>query len=169
VRWQIATSINDTSGKFASGVKVNIKAKIYIYVNSTIQRCPNKIIKIFLIEDFFICHRCQRHRWSTMSSEYLREFSKKFETALMVYSGAWGKLIHEKKTRSRKPRGTVPLMSDIYSPWMNSCRRGTEERAADSYFRQLADSEMPLRLSLLWQANGQFQRSEIFNLQNSTV
>ncbi len=24
-----------------------------IYVNSTIQRCPNKIIKIFLIEDFF--------------------------------------------------------------------------------------------------------------------
>jgi hypothetical protein len=27
-----------------------------------------------------------------------REFSKKFETALMGYSGAWGKLIHEKKT-----------------------------------------------------------------------
>ncbi len=34
-------------------LKVNMKAKIYIYVNSTIQRCPNKIIKIFLIEDFF--------------------------------------------------------------------------------------------------------------------
>ena len=33
--------------------KVNLKAKIYIYVNSTTQRCPNKIIKIFLIEDFF--------------------------------------------------------------------------------------------------------------------
>jgi hypothetical protein len=32
---------------------VNLKAKIFIYVNSTIQRCPNKIIKIFLIEDFF--------------------------------------------------------------------------------------------------------------------
>jgi hypothetical protein len=32
---------------------VNLKAKIYIYVNSTTQRCPNKIIKIFLIEDFF--------------------------------------------------------------------------------------------------------------------
>jgi hypothetical protein len=32
---------------------VNLKAKIYIYVNSTIQRWPNKIIKIFLIEDFF--------------------------------------------------------------------------------------------------------------------
>jgi len=28
------------------------------------------------------------------SSEYLREFSKKFEMAVMVYSHAWGKLIH---------------------------------------------------------------------------
>jgi hypothetical protein len=27
---------------------------MYIYVISTIQRCPNKIIKIFLIEDFFL-------------------------------------------------------------------------------------------------------------------
>ncbi len=43
-----------------------------------------------------ICHRCRWYQWSTLSCEYLREFSKKFETALMVYSGAWGKLIHEK-------------------------------------------------------------------------
>jgi hypothetical protein len=34
-------------------LKVNLKAKVYIYVNSTIQRCPNKIYKIFLIKDFF--------------------------------------------------------------------------------------------------------------------
>jgi hypothetical protein len=35
-------------------LKVNLKAKIYIYVNyTTSQRCPNKISKIFLIEDFF--------------------------------------------------------------------------------------------------------------------
>jgi hypothetical protein len=40
-------------------LKVNLKAKIYIYVNSTIQRCPNKILKIFLIEDFF--HLLFRH------------------------------------------------------------------------------------------------------------
>ncbi len=33
-------------------LKVNLKAKMYICVNSTIQRCPSKIIKIFLIEDF---------------------------------------------------------------------------------------------------------------------
>ncbi len=82
-------------------LKVNLKARIYIYVNSTIQRCPNKIIKKFLIEDFFICHRCQRHLWSTLSYEYIREFSKKFETALMLYSEAWGKLIHEKNQKSK--------------------------------------------------------------------
>ncbi len=34
-------------------LKVNLKAKIYLYVNSTIQRRSNKIIKIFLIEDLF--------------------------------------------------------------------------------------------------------------------
>jgi hypothetical protein len=43
-----------------------------------------------------ICRRCRWYRWSTLSCKYLREFSRKFETALMVYSGAWGKLIHEK-------------------------------------------------------------------------
>jgi hypothetical protein len=32
---------------------VNLKAKMYICETSTIQRCPNKIIKIFLIEDCF--------------------------------------------------------------------------------------------------------------------
>jgi hypothetical protein len=34
-------------------LKVNLKAKIYIYVNSITQRCPNKMIKIFLLEGFF--------------------------------------------------------------------------------------------------------------------
>ncbi len=42
-----------------------------------------------------ICH--QRQRWCTLICEYFSEFSNKFKTALMGYSGAWGKLIHEKK------------------------------------------------------------------------
>jgi hypothetical protein len=33
-------------------LKVNLRAKIFIYVNSTTQRCPNKMIKIFLLEGF---------------------------------------------------------------------------------------------------------------------
>jgi hypothetical protein len=34
-------------------LKVKLKETIYLYVNSTNHRCPNKIIKTFLIEDFF--------------------------------------------------------------------------------------------------------------------
>ncbi len=32
---------------------MNLKAKLYLYVNSTSQRYPNKIMKTFMIEDFF--------------------------------------------------------------------------------------------------------------------
>ena len=78
-RWQIIGTISG-----CRQLKVNLKAKIYFYVSSTTQRWTNKIIKIFLIEDFSICHRCRWHRWQTLSCEYLREFSKKFETALML-------------------------------------------------------------------------------------
>ncbi len=31
--------------------------------------------------------------------QYLREFSKKFEMILMLLSGAWGKVIHEKNLK----------------------------------------------------------------------
>jgi hypothetical protein len=59
----------DTGGKFATSVKdaddivgtisgcrhlkVNLKAKMYIYVNFSTQRCPNKIIKKFCDWRFF--------------------------------------------------------------------------------------------------------------------
>jgi hypothetical protein len=32
---------------------MNLKKKIYLYANSTTQRCPKETIKNFLIEDFF--------------------------------------------------------------------------------------------------------------------
>ncbi len=70
---KFATGVSDTGGKFVTDVKlsthrwqimgtvsgcrhlkVNLKAKIYIYAYSTTQRFPNKIIKIFQFEDF--CH-----------------------------------------------------------------------------------------------------------------
>ncbi len=47
-RWQIMRTISG-----CRHLKVNLKAEIYIYVNSTTQRCLNKIIKILLLEDFF--------------------------------------------------------------------------------------------------------------------
>ncbi len=54
------------------------------------------------------CHRCRWYQWCTLTCEYLREFLKKFITVLLGYSGAGGKLIHE-KTRSKKSRDTLPL------------------------------------------------------------
>jgi hypothetical protein len=42
-------------------LKVNLKEKIYLYANSTTQRCPKEIKKTFLIKDS-ICHLYQRHR-----------------------------------------------------------------------------------------------------------
>ena len=47
-RWQIMSTISGFRYH-----KVNLKSKIFIYVNSTTQRCPNKIIKIFLLEGSF--------------------------------------------------------------------------------------------------------------------
>ncbi len=48
-----------------------------------------------------ICHRCRWHQWCTLTCEYLREFSTKFETVLMGYSGAGGKLIHKKNQKQK--------------------------------------------------------------------
>jgi hypothetical protein len=48
-----ATPNSKITGAYCRYHKVNLKAKIYIHVNSTTQRCPNKIITIFLLEGFF--------------------------------------------------------------------------------------------------------------------
>jgi hypothetical protein len=60
-----------------------------------------------MIEDFF-------HLPPVVHLDLRRSprFFEKFDTALMVYSGTWGKLIHE-KTRSRKSCDTVPLKSQF--------------------------------------------------------
>ncbi len=72
-KWRCTIGINDTGGKFCHRyrwcrwywwqimgtisdclhLKVNLKEEVYLHVNSTNQRYPNKIIKTFLIEDFF--------------------------------------------------------------------------------------------------------------------
>jgi hypothetical protein len=61
-----------------------------------------------MIEDLFHLPRVSTTPLVHLSCEYLPEFLKKFITSLMVYSGTWGKKIHE-KNRSRKSRDTVPL------------------------------------------------------------
>ncbi len=69
-------------------MKVNLKAKIYIYVSSTTQRWPNKVIKIFLIEDIFHLPPVSLAPVANLA-------------VLMEYCGAGGKLIHEKNQKQK--------------------------------------------------------------------
>ncbi len=70
----------------ADRLKVNLKGKIYPCVNSNTQSCSKKIIKTFLIEDFFHLPPVSTTPVVHLGCEYLRECSKKFGTALMLYS-----------------------------------------------------------------------------------
>jgi hypothetical protein len=86
-------------------LKVNLKAKIYMYVNSTTQRCPTKIIKIFLIEDFFhlspVPMTLVVHLELRISPRIFEKIRNGPNVIHMLYSGAWGKLIHEKNQKSK--------------------------------------------------------------------
>ncbi len=107
-RWQFVTGVADNGGKFAN-VIVDTGGKFATGINNTTEtggkicrrcrwyrwqicdRCRWyrwQFCRRCRWHRWQICHPCRWHRWSTFSCEYLREFSKKFETALMVYSRA---------------------------------------------------------------------------------
>jgi hypothetical protein len=111
-RWQICHRCKRQTMRLISGwgyLTLNLKAKIYIYVNSTIQRCSNKIIKIFLIEDFFICQRCQRHAVVNLELRISQQLKEKIRNGPNGILWGWGEIDSLKKTRSKKSRDTVPL------------------------------------------------------------
>jgi hypothetical protein len=64
-----------------------------------------------------ICHRCRWHRWCTLTCEYLRKFSKKFEMILTLLSGAWGKVIHEKNLK-QKILWHCPFKGTVRPDWI---------------------------------------------------
>jgi hypothetical protein len=82
-------------------LKVNLKAKIYIYVYSTTQRCSNNIIKIFLLEGFF---HLPPVSLTPLANLELRISPQIFEKIQNDPNG-----IIKKKTRSKKSCDTVPL------------------------------------------------------------
>ncbi len=82
----------DTSGKFATGI------------NNTCKTGGK------------ICLRCRWYLWCTLTCEYLCEnFFYKFETVLMGYSGAGGKLIHE-TNQKQKISLHCPLKGNLRGP-----------------------------------------------------
>ncbi len=90
-------------------LKVNLKAKMYIYVNSTIQRCPNKIIKIFLIEDFFHLPPVSTTLVVNLELWIFPRIFEKIRNGPIGILWGWGETVWWKKTRSKKSCDTVPL------------------------------------------------------------
>jgi hypothetical protein len=92
-RWQIIGIVSD-----CLHLQVNLKENNFLYVNSTTQRCPNKIIKTFLIVDFFhlpLSTTTVVHLELQISPRIL----KKNQNA--CYGILRGKLIHEKNLKSK--------------------------------------------------------------------
>ncbi len=114
-----ATGINDTGGKYATGGKQweqlsncwqnEIENKIYLYANSTTQRCPKEIIKKFSDWRFFPIATgvvdTGGKPWASNISATFRKNSKRPSWYNKGLGGNW----FMKKTRSKKSRDTVPL------------------------------------------------------------
>jgi hypothetical protein len=82
---QFATGVIDTGGKFAAGV-VDTVGNF-----PPASMAPANLPWVSLIPAAILSPVSL-----TLTCEYLCEFSKKFEMTLMLFSGAWGKVIHEK-------------------------------------------------------------------------
>ncbi len=88
--------------RFGSGFESRFNVLGWIYRSgSSIQYFGRRQTQLCIL------HMC---RWCTLICKSLRELSKKFERVLMGYSGAGGKLIHE-KNQKLKSHDTVPLNS----------------------------------------------------------
>ncbi len=85
------------------------------------------------------CRRCRWYRWCTFTYEYFREFSKKFETVWMGYSGAGGKLIHE-KNQKQKILWQCPFNASKFLPWL-------------SYYAQFPSAYSPNTLNFILRAS----------------
>ncbi len=53
------------------------------------------------LEPGITAHSCDLYQWCTLTSEYLCEFAKKFEINLLLFSGAWRKMIHEENLKQK--------------------------------------------------------------------
>jgi hypothetical protein len=61
---------------------MKLKEKIYLYVNYTTQRRPNKITKTFLIENFFL-PTVNNTGGAPLTANISANIQKKFKTALI--------------------------------------------------------------------------------------
>ncbi len=109
VFWEITVAnLPPTSGKQWEHYQAAYNLKwawkhLSIYANSTTQRCPKKIMKTFQIfwRFFPFAAGVNDTGDAPWAANISANFRKKFEKALMGWSGAWGKLIHVVKLKSK--------------------------------------------------------------------
>jgi hypothetical protein len=110
-------------------LKMNLKAKLYIYVKSTIQSCPNKIIEILQFEDFFhlppVSTTPVVHLELPISSRIFEKIRNGLNAIL--YLGAWGNEKNQKSKISwhypfnRNNSSGVLLWQPLLSRWERVC------------------------------------------------
>jgi hypothetical protein len=90
------TSINDTGGKFATGVAAKLPPLSTTPAANLppLSTTPGANFATGFAGVVYTGSKFATGVNNTLSCEYIREFSKKFKMALMVYSGAWRKLIY---------------------------------------------------------------------------
>ncbi len=84
--------------------KKNLKLKIscqtpfkfFDNVNTSTQRCPNKILKTFLIEDCFICHWFNNMGGAPWAANISANFRKNLKRTWWDTQGLWGNWFMEK-------------------------------------------------------------------------
>ena len=92
---------------------MNLKKKIYLYANSTTQRCPKEIIKIFQIEDFFYLPPVSLAPVANLELRITPRILEKIWNDPNGIIRGLEKTDTWKKTRSKKSRDTVPLSLNI--------------------------------------------------------
>ncbi len=117
--------------------KVNLKKNFFLFNNSTTQRCPNKIIKSFLIEDFFHLPLVSRTPVELLELWIsLQIFEKILNGPLLVYLGAWGKPDSWKKP---EVKNLVALRHCPFNVWMDTLL-APQKDTPDNYLGHLSNT-----------------------------
>jgi hypothetical protein len=91
----LATGVVDTGGKLPP-VSLTLAANFLLAFFIPVANLPPVTTTLAKLVAKFAACVLDTDGGCTLTCEYLRKFSGKFETVLMGYSGAGGKLIHEK-------------------------------------------------------------------------
>ncbi len=110
-----------TGSKFATGINDMPVSLIPLANFPPVHLTPAENLLRCRWHHWQICHQFWLYWWCTLTCEYLLEFLEKFEMTLMLFSGTWGKMIHEKSLRQK-----IVLHSPIQKPFHYLKKRNIE-------------------------------------------